>query len=92
MARRLPGPKVVSIVDGTEAARLTLPELERMGFSLCLFALTTLLAGLGAQAAALARLAERGSPQGLSGGFDYAGFSELVELGAHQAFAHDFET
>lgn len=91
VAEAIPGPKVVSIVDGTKATSLTTQELEEMGFGICLFALTTLFAGLGAQAEALAQLARTGSPAGLTGGFDYARFSDLVGLQDHQEFAHAYE-
>ncbi|EJC81069.1 PEP phosphonomutase-like enzyme [Rhizobium leguminosarum bv. trifolii WSM2297] len=92
VAEGLAGPKVVSIVDGTDAARLGLDEISRMGFTLCLYALTTLLAGLSAQAAALAHLRETGGLRTNPDGFDYARFSGLVDLAGHQAFAHEFET
>lgn len=91
VAAAIPGPKVVSIVDGTEAVSLSAQDLQQMGFGICLYALTTLFAGLGAQAAALAHLARKGTPAGLTGGFDYAGFSDLVGLQEHQEFAHAYE-
>lgn len=91
VARHLPGPKVVSLVDGTEAAQLTLQQVDEMGFSLCLYALTTLLAGLTAQASALAHLRETGAVRADPAGFDYARFSALVDLAGHQTFAHEYE-
>ena len=91
VARALPNPKVVSLVDGTDAARLGLDELQDMGFSICLFALTTLLASLTAQAEALRRLRTDRRIAADPQGFDYARFSQLVDLAGHQAFAHEFE-
>ncbi len=91
VAEGLPGPKVVSIVDGTDAVRLGLDELQQMGFSVCLFALTTLLAGLTGQAAALEHLLRTGRIAANPQGFDYARFSQLVDLAGHQGFAHEFE-
>lgn len=91
VATRLTGPKVVSIVDGTDAARLSLAQVEVMGFSICLYAITTLLASLTAQAAALAHLKGTGEIPVTPGGFDYARFSGVVDLAGHQAFAHEFE-
>ena len=91
VARDLPGPKVVSLVDGTEAAGLDLARLQDMGFSICLFAITTLLASLTAQAAALQQLRSTGRIPADAEGFDYARFSELVDLAGHQAFAHEYE-
>lgn len=84
-------PRVVSIVDGTDAARLSLSQIDQMGFSLCLYALTTLLASLTAQASALAHLRREGVARVDAQGFDYARFSELVDLAGHQHFAHEYE-
>lgn len=91
VAVRLAGPKVVSIVDGTDAARLRLDQIDGMGFTLCLYALTALLASLSAQASALAHLRSVGEIRSDPAGFDYARFSNLVDLTGHQAFAHEFE-
>lgn len=91
VARGLDAPKVVSIVDGTDAASLSLHEIGQMGFGICLFALTALLASLTGQAAALAHLRDKGSLRTDPQGYDYARFSQLVDLAGHQSFAHDFE-
>lgn len=91
IALRLPGPKVVSLVDGTDAARLTLEELQQMGFSICLYAVTTLFAALGAQTRALQALRDSGSAGGIAGQASYADFCDIVGLAEHQAFAHEFE-
>ena len=92
VARQVPGRKVVSLVDGTEAAAVTLPELQEMGFSICLYAVTTLFAALGAQARALQALVSNGHVEGIPGQASYAEFCEIVGLAQHQSFAHDFET
>lgn len=89
IAARLSGPKVISIVDGTDAAQLGLDELEQMGFSVCLYAVTGLFAGLAAQAVAFAHLAGTGALA--PSGYDYARFCDLIGLAPHQAFAHRFE-
>jgi 2-methylisocitrate lyase-like PEP mutase family enzyme len=89
-AARVEGPKVVSIVDGTDAARLGHAELEAMGFAICLYAVTGLFASLAAQTAAFAALRETGALPGT--GYDYARFCELIGLGPYQGFAHRFET
>lgn len=91
VAHALPGPKVVSLVDGTEAAVLGLDDLQEMGFAICLFAITTLLASLTAQADALDKLRATGRIAPNPEGFDYARFSALVDLASHQAFAHEHE-
>ena len=90
IAARVEGPKVVSIVDGTDAARLSLAELDQMGFSMCLYAVTGLFASMAAQTAAFAALRETGSLPAT--GYDYARFCGVIGLAPHQAFAHRFET
>lgn len=90
IARDLDGPKVISIVDGTDAAQLSLADLDEMGFDLCLYAVHTLFAGLGAQARSLAELGQSGRLANT--GYDYARFCELIGLHPHQDFAHRFET
>lgn len=91
VAARVPGPKVVSLVDGTDAAAVTLDELQEMGFSICLYAMTTLFAGLAAQRSALETLRTAGHVAAIPGQMSYAEFSEIVRLPEHQAFAHEFE-
>lgn len=89
IASGLQGPKVVSIVDGTDAARLTLSDLQEMGFSICLFAVHAIFAVIAAQRLALSQLAENGRLSDT--GFSYAEFCDLVGLAPHQVFAHKFE-
>lgn len=92
IARELDGPKVISLVDGTDAARLTRAELSEMGFSMVLYAVTTLFAAGAAIHEALAHLSRAGTPDGLAGQMSYAEFCDVVDLGRFQAFAHDHET
>jgi len=85
IARRVQGPKVVSLVDGTDAASLTVGELQQMGFSVVLYAVTTLFAAAAAARHALEQLREQGAPvlpQTLR--MSYAEFTEVVDLAAHQ--------
>lgn len=91
VARHVPGPKVVSLVDGTEAASVTQDELQQMGFAICLYAVTTLFAGLAAQRRALETLRATGHLAAIPDQLSYAEFSEIVRLPEHQAFAHEFE-
>jgi 2-methylisocitrate lyase-like PEP mutase family enzyme len=85
VARRAEGPKVVSIVDGTEAASLTVDDLQSMGFDLALYAVTTLFTAVGAISGALAELARTGSTRGVSAGMvSYDEFCALVDLPFHQ--------
>ena len=85
IARRVVGPKVISIVDGTEAARLAVPELQAMGFQLAFFAVTALFTAARAVEIALRELHAKGTPQGLSQPvMSYAEFTQVVDLAHHQ--------
>jgi 2-methylisocitrate lyase-like PEP mutase family enzyme len=94
IARGLDGPKVISLVDGTDAALLTLPELEELGFAVALYAVTALFAALAGGRAALAALRAEGRPAtaGAAPGASYADYASLVDLGGHQAFAKAYES
>lgn len=91
VARGLQGPKVVSLVDGTDAARLTMADLQGMGFDLVLYAVTALFAAAQATSDALRHLRDTGSPSGLPARMTYARFCDEVDLAGHQDFAHRFE-
>lgn len=81
IARRVPGRKVVSIVDGTDAARLSVGDLEQMGFDVALYAVTALFTATKAVSDALARLRSEGTtvaPDGSQVG--YAEFTRIVGL------------
>ncbi|WP_265517245.1 isocitrate lyase/PEP mutase family protein [Nitratireductor luteus] len=91
IARGLEGPKVISQVDGTDASTLTRAELAEMGFSIVLYAVTTLFAACSAIERALAHLSSAGSPDGLTGQMSYAEYCKIVGLDRFQAFAHDHE-
>lgn len=88
IARGLDAPKVLSLVDGTDAARVTADEAAEMGFAVLLHALTTLFAATRAMAGALQTLARDGTadPAALTG---YAEFTEIVGLGRYQDFERD---
>ncbi|KAF1021705.1 MAG: 2,3-dimethylmalate lyase [Paracidovorax wautersii] len=85
VARAVPGPKVVSIVDGNETTRLTSADLQQLGFSVVLYAVTTLFTAVHAVSQALADLHAHGTP-GTSrvGQIDYAGFCAQVDLDFHK--------
>ncbi|SDI74275.1 isocitrate lyase/PEP mutase family protein [Alloyangia pacifica] len=87
IAARVEGPKVLSLVDGTDAAELTVDEVREMGFSVVMYAVTGLFAAARATADAMARLKSDGRPGG-GAALSYAGFCDVVDLQAHQAFAH----
>ena len=91
IAKNVIGPKVVSIVDGTDASALSCKELENMGFDLVLFAVTALFAQAGATINTLRALKEKGVPALASHHMTYEDFSQLVNLADHQNFAQSFE-
>lgn len=89
IAARVEAPKVVSIVDGTDAARLSHSDLDAMGFAVCLYAVTGLFASLAAQTAAFGALRATGTLPATQ--YDYARFCEMIGLRSHQDFAQRFE-
>lgn len=85
VARRVAGPKVVSIVDGTEAAGFSAAELQAMGFAIVFHAVTALFAAARAVEQALVALRKHGTPSGLpQPDMSYAAFCDVVGLVAHQ--------
>ena len=85
VARRVAGPKVVSIVDGTAATALGAAELQAMGFAVVFHAVTALFTAARAVEQALAALRTHGTPRGLSTpGMSYAAFCDVVDLASHQ--------
>ncbi|WP_425402976.1 isocitrate lyase/PEP mutase family protein [Hwanghaeella sp.] len=92
IAAGLDAPKIVSIVDGTDAANLTLSDLQQMGFCMALYAVTTLFTAAAAVRSALDHLKAQGSPQGIAPQISYAEFCEIVGLAEFQEFAHRHET
>jgi 2-methylisocitrate lyase-like PEP mutase family enzyme len=83
VARHLPGPKVVSIVDGNETTALSAAQLEQMGFSVVFYAVTALFAAARGVSEALATLARDDTPRAVPA-MSYADFTEVVGLPAHQ--------
>ncbi|MEO3473566.1 isocitrate lyase/PEP mutase family protein [Roseomonas sp. CAU 1739] len=91
VARRVPGPKVVSIVDGNETTALTARMLEQMGFAVVLYAVSMLFAASKAMAEALAVLKRDGTPAAAAGAMmTYAEFSGLVDLPRFQKLDEDY--
>jgi len=91
VARRVTGPKVVSIVDGTDAAALTATDLQGMGFALAFYAVTALFSAARAVEQALAALHAHGTPRALAQpGMSYAEFSHVVGLAGHQRLDEAF--
>jgi len=91
VSRHVSGPKVVSIVDGNETVALTTSELETMGFSIALYAVTALFAAGRAIEDALAILRRDGTPRAAADRLmTYGQFSEVVELSRFQGLDHEF--
>jgi 2-methylisocitrate lyase-like PEP mutase family enzyme len=91
VARRVAGPKVVSIVDGTPAVALTAPELQAMGFSIVFYAVTALFTAARAVQESLAALHAGGTPGALAQpGLSYASFADTVGLPHHQQLDEQF--
>lgn len=91
VAHQVAGPKVVSIVDGTDAAALSATELQGMGFALVFYAVTALFSAARAVEQALAELHAHGTPRGLAlPGMSYADFSQVVGLADHQHLDQEF--
>ena len=91
VARAVPGPKVVSLVDGTPAAALTAAQLQGMGFAVVFYAVTALFTAVRAVSGALAELRRAGTPVGAAGAMvSYAEFTELVDLDFHKSLDDRF--
>lgn len=91
VARHVPGPKVVSIVDGNETVALDAKTLEQMGFSVVFYAMTALFAATKAIGDAFAILKQDGTPARAAPHLaSYAAFSEIVELPKFQKLDADF--
>jgi 2-methylisocitrate lyase-like PEP mutase family enzyme len=89
VARKLEGPKVVSIVDGNESINLTGSMLEELGFKIVLYAVTALFAATKATQQAVNDLANNDAPR-YKNSITYADFSDLVGLARHQAIDQTF--
>lgn len=91
VARRVPGPKVVSIVDGTDAVALDARTLEQMGFAVVFYAVTALFTAARAVEQALAALRDHGTPSAVpQPGMRYADFAAVVGLPHHQGLDERF--
>ncbi|MER5672803.1 isocitrate lyase/PEP mutase family protein [Pseudonocardia alni] len=84
IAAGVEGPKVLSLVDGTDAARLTAVEVEQLGFSVLFHAVTALFTATRAVADALASLRATGAAGAGPAPHTYADFTELVDLDHHR--------
>lgn len=91
VARHVPGPKVVSIVDGNETVALDAKTLEQMGFAVVLYAMTALFAATKAVSDAFAILKRDGTPAKAAPLLaTYAEFGDVVELPKFQQLDSDY--
>lgn len=90
VAKGLAGPKVVSIVDGNETVKLTAADLQAMGFSVVLYAVTALFSATRAVADAMAALKRDGTPADAGPRHSYAEYCALVDLPFHQGLDDRF--
>lgn len=83
VAKSVSGPKIVSLVDGTEAEALSASDLQEMGFSIVLYAVSTLFAATKAIENTLANLQATKAIQKGPDRHSYAEFTEIVDLNSH---------
>ena len=91
IARQLQGPKVISIVEGNETTQLTTTVLQEMGFSVILYAVSTLFAAAQTSLRVLQNLKASGSTAGDAGlMMGYADFTRVVGLEKYQQLDEQF--
>lgn len=90
VAAQVPGPKVVSIVDGNETTALTIRDLDELGFSVVFYAVTALFTATRAVSDTLTALREHGAPGHGPASASYAEFAEVVDLPAFEHLDHDY--
>jgi 2-methylisocitrate lyase-like PEP mutase family enzyme len=91
VAKGVPGPKVVSIVDGNETTALTATDLQDMGFTIVFYALSTLFTAVKAIGDTLGALKRDGTPKNRADQMvTYAQFSEITGLAAYDALDDQF--
>lgn len=81
VAKGVPGPKVVSIVDGNETVALTANDLQELGFNVSFYALSALFSATKAVRDTLAVIKSEGTPKSRAGAMvTYGEFSEITKL------------
>lgn len=91
IGRAIPGPLMISIVEGHETTALEPDELKEMGFCLALYPLSTLFTAARAVQEVLADLREKGTTQGsVDRMLDYGAFSQAVSLDHFRALDDRF--
>lgn len=91
VARAIQGPKVMTVVDGTETVALTAETLQQMGFSIVFYAVSTLFTAIHAVGETLAVLKRDGTPRARATAMvTYREFAETVGLHEQQDWATRF--
>jgi 2-methylisocitrate lyase-like PEP mutase family enzyme len=90
VAKAVKGRKIVSIVDGNETTALSAKDLQELGFSIVLYAVTALFSATRAVADALAELKRAGTPAKVGAQHSYAEFTEIVDLSFHKGLDDRF--
>ena len=90
IAKRVSGPKVLSLVAGSEAEQLTIDDIRELGFSLVFYSLDTLFAATKAISDALQSLRTTGRSLASPASLSYDQFQEIVGLAHHQSLDNRF--
>lgn len=91
VAHHVPGPKVVSIVDGNETVALTARDLEGMGFDIVLYAVSTLFSAVKAIRDTLDVLKRDGTPKARAPDMvSYPEYCDIVDLKRFAALDEEF--
>ncbi len=81
VSKGVPGPKVVSIVDGNETVALTANDLQDLGFNVAFYALSALFSATKAVRDTLAVIKSEGTPKSRANAMvTYGEFSEITKL------------
>jgi 2-methylisocitrate lyase-like PEP mutase family enzyme len=81
VSKGVPGPKVVSIVDGNETVALTARDLQDLGFNVAFYALSALFSATKAVRDTLAVIKSEGTPKSRADAMvTYSEFSEITRL------------
>lgn len=89
-AKRVEGPKIISLVEGNDTDRFTATDLQQLGFSVVLWSMTALFTATKAISSALAHMRQAGTPVGGPAQHTYAEYCELVDLAFHQDLDHTY--
>ena len=92
VARRIQGPKIISIVDGNELTALSADDLRELGFSMALYAVTLLFSAVQTMTTALSTLQSTGRSEHRADALvTYQKFCEIVDLEFHQKLGDRYE-